>query len=63
MESISSKQKIKGFIDSLPDNLTADEIIYRLYLEQKLLKSEQQIHEGKTHSHEEVKEIVKKWLN
>jgi hypothetical protein len=46
----------------LPDDLTEEEIIYRLYLEQKLMKSEQQIKEGKVHSQEEVKEIVKKWL-
>lgn len=61
MKSSPIKQKIIGFIDSLPDDLSEDEIIYRLYLEQKLLKAEQQIQEGKVHSHEEVKEIVKKW--
>jgi uncharacterized protein YpmS len=62
MELTSTKQQIIEFIKSLPEDLSFEEITYRLYLEQRLVKAQQQIKEGKYHTHEEAKEIMKKWL-
>ncbi len=60
--SRSTKEIAIEFIRSLPDNLTIEEIAYRLYFEQKLHEAQEQIQEGKYHTHEQAKDIMKKWL-
>ncbi len=59
---MSTKELAIEFIRTLPDNLSVEEIAYRLYFEQKLLNAQQQIKDGKYHTHEQAKGIMKKWL-
>jgi hypothetical protein len=59
----SAKDFTRGILDSLPDDCTLDDIRYRLYLRQKLERADQAIDEGRIHSFEEAREIVKSWQN
>ncbi len=62
MEGISAKDLVIEFVKNLPDNLTMEQIMYRISFEQNLLTAQEQVRKGQVHSHEEVKELVKKWL-
>jgi predicted transcriptional regulator len=57
-----AKQEILELIKDLPDEVDIDEIIYRLYLRQKLESAEKDVHEGRLVSHEEVIKETSKWL-
>ena len=62
MPPLSSKEKILNFIKSLPDDLSVEEITYRLYVNERILKAQQQIEDGNFLTHEDAKERMKKWL-
>lgn len=49
-----AKQEVFELIKDLPDEVDIDEIIYRLYLRQKLEIAEKDVREGQLVSHEEV---------
>jgi len=56
----SAKEAAINFIKSLPDNLSIEEIAYKLYINEKISKAQQQIKDGKYVTHEEAKEWMKK---
>lgn len=58
----SLKKEVISLIEELPDDITLDEIIYHLYVKQKLLKAKEDIANGRTYSHEQVKKMAEKWL-
>jgi len=58
----SLKKQVISFIKELPDDITLDEIIYHLYVIQKILKAKEDIAHNRTHSHEQVKKMAEKWL-
>lgn len=62
MPPLSSKEKVLNFIKSLPDDLSVEEITYRLYVNERILKAQQQIEDGNFLTHEDAKERMKKWL-
>ncbi|HLC15889.1 MAG TPA: hypothetical protein VJL89_06650 [Thermodesulfovibrionia bacterium] len=51
---IIAKQQVFELINELPEEIDIDEIIYRLYLMQKLESAEKDITDGKLISQEEV---------
>lgn len=56
------KEEVISLIKELPEDITLDDIIYHLYVKQKLLKAKEDIAQGRTLSHEQVKEMAEKWL-
>ncbi len=56
------KEEIIALIKELPEDSTLDDIIYHLYVKQKLLKAKEDIAQGRTYSHEQVKDMAEKWL-
>ncbi len=52
------KEEAKKLLDSLPEQVTWDEIMYQFYVKQKLASSLKSIDEGKITPHEEVKNRV-----
>jgi len=58
----TAKENAIDFIKNLPDNLSVEEIAYKLCVNEKINKAQGQIREGKYISHEEAKEKMKKWL-
>lgn len=51
----SAKQAAKQIIDHLPEQASWDDIMYELYVKQKIEKGLHAIEQGQTVSHEEAK--------
>ena len=64
--NVSNENNIKAdviaLIKQLPEDATLDDIMYHIYVKQKILRGKERIKEGKTYSHDQVKEMSKKWL-
>ena len=56
------KESAQQIIAGLPEDVTWDEIQYRLYLKEMIDEAEKEIAGGKGISHEEVEERLAKWL-
>ena len=56
----SVKNSVIDFIKNLPDDLTVEEIVYKLYLDERINKAQKQMKEGNYLTHEEAKERLKK---
>ncbi|MDF2789139.1 MAG: hypothetical protein K0S80_2237 [Neobacillus sp.] len=59
---MSSKEEVIRFIKGLPENVTLEDILEELYVRAKIEKGLQELENGKTVSHNEVKEKLSKWL-
>jgi predicted transcriptional regulator len=53
--SLSAKEEAKRLIDHLPDQATLNDIMYELYVKQKIQAGLQSAKEGQITSHDEVK--------
>ena len=51
----TAKQSAKQLIDHLPDQVSWDEIMYELYVKQKISKGLDAVINGQTVTHEEAK--------
>ena len=59
-----TKEKLETLIKELPDTVDIEEVMYRLYLLQKIETGEAAIDAGKTLTHDEaLKRLSKKWQN
>ena len=58
----SVKESVISMINKLPDDTTLDDIMEHLYIEQKILKGQEQLRTGNCYTHEEAKESMKKRL-
>jgi predicted transcriptional regulator len=59
-----TKEKLETLIKELPDTVDIEEVMYRLYVMQKIEAGEAAITAGKTLSHDEaMKRLSKKWQN
>lgn len=57
-----SKSKLETLFKELPDKVDIEEVMYRLYLLQKIERGEADIQEGRTLSHKDaMKRLSKKW--
>lgn len=57
-----AKQKTLEMVSQLEDDVSYDEILYRLYMLQKIERGLADVEAGRVHSHDEVKTQVEKWL-
>ena len=57
-----TKEKIKKSLDSLPDNLTIDQVIDRIIMLDKIEKGLKDVEDGNVYSTEEAKAKLSKWL-
>jgi len=57
-----AKQQVLDLIKDLPDEVDVDELMYRLYLRQKLEAAEEDVREGRLVAHEEVIQETSKWF-
>lgn len=59
-----SKSKLETLFKELPENVDIEEVMYRLYLLQKIEAGERDIQEGRTLSHKDAMErLSRKWQN
>ncbi|MDT4329179.1 hypothetical protein ACQE3E_07835 [Methylomonas sp. MED-D] len=61
MQTQSLKQEALESLRHLPDDADIDEIMYRLYVIDKLRKSRETIEKGEVISHEELKREIEQW--
>lgn len=59
---IIAKQQVLDMIKALPEKIDVDELMYRLYLRQKLEAAEEDVREGRLISHEEVVKETSRWF-
>lgn len=55
------KEEVIQLIEKMPDDCTVEDILYELYLKQKVDEGLQDIKEGRVVKHEEVKQRMSKW--
>lgn len=55
------KKQVIGSISKLPESADIDDIMYRLYVIDKIKKGQDAVKEGKTISIESLKEEMKSW--
>ena len=53
--SLSAKENAKRLIDHLPDQATLNDIMYELYVKQKIEMGIKAVKEGRTVPHDQVK--------
>jgi len=56
------KEELISLIKQLPDDITLDDVMYHLHVRHKVLRGLEASKQGKTVSHEQVKEQAQKWL-
>lgn len=55
MSTTTIKEEIHRLADTLPDDATWDQVMYEIYVRQKIAGGEKAIAEGRVTSHDEVK--------
>ena len=61
-KNMLTKEKIKKSIDTLPDNLTIDQVIDRMIMLDKIEQGLKDVEDGNVFTTEEVKDKLNKWL-
>ncbi len=61
MRAQSLKQEALESLRNLPDDADIDEIMYRLYVVEKLRKSREAIGQGQVIEHEELRSKIEQW--
>jgi predicted transcriptional regulator len=57
-----TKQIVTEVLQSLPEDATIDDVIYRLYVRSQIEAGLKDIEEGRVYSEEEAAAIMDKWL-
>ena len=60
--TLSAKQASLRLIERLDEDVTFEDIIYELYFLQKVERGLQDVQEGRTIPHEEIRKEFEKWL-
>jgi len=58
----SAKQALLKAVEQMPDDVSAEDIMYTLYVRYRIELGLREIDEGKTVPHEEVMQELKQWL-
>ena len=58
----TEKETIIEMIKGLPDDVSMEDIIEAIYVRQKIEKGLKDSEEGNLYTHEEARELLKKWL-
>ncbi len=56
------KDQIISFIKTLPDDISVEDIMYHLYVREKIFRGIKDADEGKKVSNEKAKEVIEEWL-
>lgn len=59
---MNSKEELRLLLETLPEDVSLEGILYHLYVKAKILRGLKDIEEGRTFSHEEVKEKMEEWF-
>lgn len=59
---LTPKQEVEKLLSHLPDNSTLEDIQYHLYVLEKVRRGRADIDAGRSLSHDEAKQRLRKWL-
>jgi hypothetical protein len=59
----TAKEEIKNLVDAMPDDLTWDEVVYRLYVRKRVQRGVASLDQGKGIPHEQVMREMRTRLN
>ncbi|MGE0494507.1 MAG: hypothetical protein AB7S38_35185 [Vulcanimicrobiota bacterium] len=60
---MTPKQRVLELVAQMPDGSSMEDIIYRLYLEQKVLQGRDDLVAGRVVTHDEARQRLSKWLD
>lgn len=55
------KQEVLNTVGQLPEDVDMEEVMYRLYVVDKIRKGQQAVEDGQTISHDDLKKEIDKW--
>jgi len=62
--AIEAKEAVRALLDRLPDDCSMDDVLYHLYVLRAIERGQAEVAAGRTLSHEQVEEALrKKWLH
>ncbi|MGL6226194.1 MAG: hypothetical protein ACRC10_06170 [Thermoguttaceae bacterium] len=61
-QALTVKESLSRLVATFPENISWDEVQYRLYLQQMIEDSEQQINSGNSYTQEEAEQKLAKWF-
>ena len=61
MSTENIKDQIISFIKTLPDDVSLEDIMYHLYVREKIFRGIKEADEGNKVSNEKAKEFIEKW--
>lgn len=61
--ALSTKEEVIKLIQDLPEDVTMEDIMYKLYVRAEIEDGLKELNQGKGIPHEEVMEKISKWLN
>ena len=56
-------QEVKDLVSQLPEDSEIEDVQYYLYVLEKVRKGQHDIQDGRSHTTDEVRERLKRWLN
>ena len=59
---IIAKNQVMDLIKDLPEKIDIEELMYRLYLREKIEAAEEDVRTGKLNSHDDVVQETSKWF-
>ena len=60
---MQTKEKVRKLLDKLPDDCSLDDVLYHLYVLERIERGVEQLDAGQVISHDEVAaELRKKWI-
>ena len=60
---MQTKETVRALLDRLPDDCSIDDVLYHLYVIQAIEQGQADSRAGRTMSHEEVADVLRrKWL-
>jgi hypothetical protein len=61
MSKGSVRDTVISYLKTLPDDVTLEDIMYHLYVKEKILNGLKDVADGKVVSNEKAKEIIEGW--
>ena len=58
----TAKEEVRKMLDSLPDDVSYEDIHYHIYVRQKVERGLKDIEEGRVETQEEAERRMSKWL-
>jgi predicted transcriptional regulator len=59
----TTKEKVRSIVDQLPDNCTIQEVIYRLYVLDKINRGIEALDAGESVPHDVAMKELREWLS